>query len=103
MLVAAAALLPAAIVATFSSSFAWSALFAVLALGVLGTGIAFIWFTTLIGRVGPARAAVSIYIVPVVAIALGAVFNDERVHAAALLGTAMVLAGAYLTSRPKRA
>ena len=103
MLVAAAALLPAAIVGALSSSFAWSSLLAVLALGVLGTGIAFIWFTTLIGRVGPARAAVSIYVVPVVAIALGAAFNDERVHAAALLGTAMVLAGAYLTSRPKRA
>lgn len=103
MLVAAGALLPAAIVGALDSSFAWSSLLAVVALGVLGTGIAFIWFTTLIGRVGPARAAVSIYVVPVVAIALGAAFNDERVHAAALLGTAMVLAGAYLTSRPKRA
>jgi drug/metabolite transporter (DMT)-like permease len=35
-----------------------------------------------------------------VAVALGAAFNDERVHPAALLGTAMVLGGAYLTSRP---
>jgi len=103
MLVAAVALLPAAAVGALSSSFAWSSLLAVVALGVIGTGIAFIWFTTLIGRVGPARAAVAIYVVPVVAIALGAAFNDERVHAAALLGTAMVLAGAYLTSRPKRA
>ena len=40
--------------------------------------------------------------VPVVAVALGAAFNDERVHVAALLGTAMVLGGAYLTSRPQR-
>jgi drug/metabolite transporter (DMT)-like permease len=45
---------------------------------------------------------VAIYFVPVVAVALGAVFNDESVHAAALAGTAMVLGGAYLTTRPAR-
>jgi drug/metabolite transporter (DMT)-like permease len=102
MVVAAAALVPAALVGALDSSFGWGSLAAVVALGVLGTGLAFICFTTLIGRVGPARAAVSIYVVPVVAILLGAVFRDERVHAAALAGTAMVLAGAYLTSRPRR-
>jgi drug/metabolite transporter (DMT)-like permease len=99
MLVAAAALLPAAIVGASESSFGWSSLLAVAALGVLGTGVAFVWFSTLITRVGPARAAVSIYVVPVVAVALGALFNHERVHVAALFGTALVLAGAYLTSR----
>jgi drug/metabolite transporter (DMT)-like permease len=99
MLVAAVALLPAAVVGAVESSFGWSSLFAVIALGVLGTGVAFVWFSTLITRVGPARAAVSIYVVPVVAVALGALFNDERVHVAALFGTALVLAGAYLTSR----
>jgi drug/metabolite transporter (DMT)-like permease len=100
MLVAAAALLPAAIVGALGSSFSWSSLLAVVALGVLGTGVAFVWFSTLIARVGPSRAAVSIYVVPVVAVGLGALFNDERVHLAALLGTALVLAGAYMTSRP---
>jgi drug/metabolite transporter (DMT)-like permease len=102
MVVAAAALVPAAVVGAIDSSFGWSSLLAVIALGTLGTGVAFIWFTALIGRVGPARASVSIYVVPVVAVALGALFRDERVHVAALAGTAMVLAGAYLTSRPRR-
>lgn len=102
MVVAAAALVPAAIVGALDSSFGWSSLLAVIALGVLGTGVAFIWFTAMIGRLGPARASVSIYIVPVVAVALGALFRDERVHLAALAGTAMVLAGAFLTSRPLR-
>ena len=101
MVVAALALVPAAIVGVFYSSFGWSSLLAVIALGALGTGVAFIWFTDLIGRIGPARAALSIYIVPVVAVALGAMFRDERVHAAAIAGTAIVLAGAYLTSRPR--
>jgi drug/metabolite transporter (DMT)-like permease len=102
MVVAAAALVPAAIVGALDSSFGWSSLLAVIALGTLGTGVAFIWFTAMIGRLGPARASVSIYIVPVVAVALGALFRDERVHIAALAGTAMVLAGAFLTSRPLR-
>jgi drug/metabolite transporter (DMT)-like permease len=102
MVVAAAALVPAAIIGALDSSFGWSSLLAVIALGTLGTGVAFIWFTAMIGRLGPARASVSIYIVPVVAVALGALFRDERVHLAALAGTAMVLAGAFLTSRPLR-
>lgn len=102
MVVAAAALVPAAIVGALGSSFGWSSLLAVIALGTLGTGVAFIWFTAMIGRLGPARASVSIYVVPVVAVALGALFRDERVHVAALAGTAMVLAGAFLTSRPLR-
>jgi drug/metabolite transporter (DMT)-like permease len=102
LLVAAVALLPAAVVGAVESTFGWSSLLAVVALGALGTGVAFNWFSTLIPRVGPARAAVTIYLVPVVAVALGATLRDERVHAAALLGTAMVLVGAWLTSRPGR-
>ena len=73
-----------------------------LALGSLGTALAFYWFASLIGSVGATRGSVTIYFVPVVAIALGASLNGESVHGAALLGTALVLGGAYLTSRPKR-
>jgi drug/metabolite transporter (DMT)-like permease len=102
LVVAAVALLPAACLGALESSFGWSSLLAVVALGSLGTGLAFIWFTALLGRVGPARAAISIYFIPVVAVALGAIFLGERAHPAALLGTAMVLGGAYLTSRPAR-
>ena len=100
-LIAAALLLPAAVVGASSSEFAWSSLAAVLALGSLGTALAFYWFTTLVGRVGSTRGSVAIYVVPVVAIALGAALRDESIHVAALLGTALVLAGAWLTSRPK--
>ena len=73
------------------------------ALGSLSTALAFFWFTALIGRVGPTRAAIALYFVPIVAIVLGAALNDERIHVAALLGTALVLAGAYMTSRAKPA
>jgi drug/metabolite transporter (DMT)-like permease len=100
-LVAVVLVLPFAIVGATQSSFGWDSLLAAVALGSLGTGLAFFWFTTLIGRVGSTRGSVAIYLVPVVAILLGAALLDETIHAAALLGTALVLAGAYITSRPR--
>ncbi len=72
---------------------------AVAALGSFGTGLAFVAMTTLVGRVGATRGSVAIYFLPVVAIALGVIFRDETVAAISLLGTGLVLVGAYLTSR----
>jgi drug/metabolite transporter (DMT)-like permease len=100
-LVAVVLVLPAAVVGATESTFGWGSLLAVVALGALGTGLAFYWFTTLIGRVGSTRGSVAIYLVPVVAIMLGATLNDESVHVAAILGTVLVIAGAYITSRPR--
>ncbi len=40
-------------------------------LGVLGTGLAFVLMTTLVGRVGGPRGSIAIYFTPIVAIALG--------------------------------
>jgi drug/metabolite transporter (DMT)-like permease len=77
----------------------WGAALAMLPLGILGTGLAFALMTTLVGRVGGPRGAVATYFIPVVAIALGVAFLDERVAPAALVGTALVLGGAWLTSR----
>jgi drug/metabolite transporter (DMT)-like permease len=100
-LVAVVLVLPAAIAGVPSSDFDLPGLLAVAALGTLGTGVAFYWFASLLGSVGATRGSVAIYFVPIVAIALGVTLRDEPLHAAALLGTALVLAGAYLTSRPK--
>jgi drug/metabolite transporter (DMT)-like permease len=77
----------------------WGAALAMLPLGILGTGLAFALMTTLVGRVGGPRGAVATYFIPVVAITLGVAFLDERVAPAALVGTALVLGGAWLTSR----
>jgi drug/metabolite transporter (DMT)-like permease len=100
-LVAVVLMLPFAVVGATQSSFGWDSLLAVAALGSLGTALAFFWFTTLIGRVGSTRGSVAIYLVPLVAILLGAALLDESIHAAALVGTVLVLAGAYITSRPR--
>ncbi len=81
------------------STWSWSSALAMLPLGVLGTGLAFVLMTTLVGRVGGPRGAVAIYFAPIVAIVLGVTFLGEAVHPSALLGTALVLVGAWLTSR----
>lgn len=81
------------------SSLAWSSMLAVAALGAFGTGLAFVAFTTLAGRVGATRGSVAIYFVPVVAIVLGVLVRDESVAAISLFGAALVILGAYLTSR----
>jgi drug/metabolite transporter (DMT)-like permease len=81
------------------SDFAWSSLAAVVVLGLLGTGWAFVAMANLTGRVGAARGSVAIYVTPVVAIGLGVAFRDEAVAGLALVGMVLVLAGAWLTSR----
>lgn len=94
-------LVPAAIGAT-DSTFAWNSLLAIVPLGCLGTGLAFVWMTALAGRVGPSRGSVTIYFIPVVAIVLGTIFRNESIALMSLFGTALVLFGAYLTSRAER-
>ena len=102
-LVALVVLAPVGAVGAAGSEFAVSSLAAMVALGAVGTALAFVWFTTLIGRVGPMRGSLAVYFIPLVAIALGALLRDETVYLAALFGTVLVLAGAYLTSRGERA
>lgn len=72
---------------------------AIVPLGILSTGVACVMMTTLVGRVGGTRGSVPIYLVPLVAIALGVAVRGETVAPIAAMGTARVLAGAWLTSR----
>jgi drug/metabolite transporter (DMT)-like permease len=94
-------LVPGTIAAT-DSEFAWSSLLAIVPLGCLGTGLAFLAMSTLVGRVGASRGSVTIYFVPIVAIVLGVVVRNESIALISLIGTALVLLGAYLTSRAER-
>ena len=72
---------------------------AVLFLGVVGTGLAFVIMGTLVGRVGATRASMITYVIPVVALVLGVVFRDDVVAPLALVGVALVIGGAFLASR----
>lgn len=91
--------LPYALFDLRGSSFAWGPALAMLPLGILGTAVAFVLMATLVGRVGAPRGSVAIYFVPVVAIVLGVLVRGESVAPIALVGTGLVLIGAWLTSR----
>lgn len=76
-----------------------SSALALLALGTLGTGIAFVAMTTLVGRAGATRGAVATYFIPIVALVLGVSFRNETASVLSLLGITMILVGAWFTSR----
>lgn len=99
---AAVMTLPFAVSGVPQASFAWDSALAVAALGVFGTGIALAMMTTLAGRVGAARGSIAIYLVPIVAIFLGWALRGERIATLALAGTALVIVGAWITSRSQR-
>ncbi len=64
-----------------------------LALGVLGTGIAYLIFYRLIGEIGATASSTVTYLVPVVAVSLGVVVLGEVVGWNDFVGAAVVLLG----------
>lgn len=68
---------------------------AIIGLGVIGTGGAFLIYYYIIGRLGPVRAAGATYIAPVVAVSIGALIG-ERITGVELLALALILGGVVL-------
>jgi drug/metabolite transporter (DMT)-like permease len=97
--VALAVTLPAGAAGIPGSELDGRPLAAMLPLGLLGTGWAYVAFALLLGRAGASRGAVAIYFTPVVAIVLGVAVRGEHVAAVSVLGSALVIVGAWLTSR----
>ena len=69
-----------------------------MALGVVCTGVAFVLFFRLIGRIGPARAITVTYLIPVFGVLWGLLFLGEPVSVNMLGGCAVILAGTGLAS-----
>jgi drug/metabolite transporter (DMT)-like permease len=101
-IVAFVLMVPFGVAGLGDSSFAWRPLFAVLALGVLGTGVAYAFATTLGGRVGGTRASLITYLIPVVSIVVGRIFRGDRIAVLAGIGTVVVLVGAWIASRAEQ-
>jgi len=92
--------LPFAADGASSSDFAWSSVLAVGALGVVDTGIAFVVFGTLLERTGLIRAMIPTYFTPIVGLVLGTLFNDETIALVSVAGMLVVIASAWMTSKP---
>lgn len=78
---------------------AWGSL---VLLGAGGTGIAFLFFYTLIAELGPSRASVIAYIAPGFSVAYGVLLLDEPFRPAAVGGLALILAGSWLAIQGRR-
>jgi drug/metabolite transporter (DMT)-like permease len=71
---------------------------AIATLGILGTGIAFALFYSLIRSIGPAKTYVVTYIAPGFAVVYGTIFLDERISAATIAGLALIVGGSWLAA-----
>ncbi|MGW6056199.1 DMT family transporter [Streptomyces sp. NPDC055189] len=77
-------------------------LLAIVALGAVGTGFAFLIQYGLVSEVGPTTAQMVTYFVPVIATAAGVAVLGESLSWSTPVGAVIVLAGAALTqSRPR--
>lgn len=72
---------------------------ALVSVRVLGTGLAYVLNYRLIGDEGPTAASVTTYLLPVVAVALGALVVNEPVTVPMVAGMALVLSGVALVQR----
>ena len=78
--------------------FEWTLIYvgSLLYLVIFGSVIAFGSYLTLVGRIGPGRAAYATIVFPVVAILVSVLFEDYRLTPLALVAVALVVAGNWL-------
>lgn len=70
-----------------------------LALGALGTGIAYAVLGFAAGRLGPTRASATTFLIPPMALLLGVAVRGEHVHPVSVAGCFVCIAGAWLLRR----
>ena len=71
---------------------------AVVWLGLLGSGLAYIVFFRMLGRWGSTRSSLVAYLIPIWGIALGVLVLNETIDGRVLAGTALVIAGVALVN-----
>ncbi|MCX5121763.1 DMT family transporter [Micromonospora sp. NBC_00362] len=68
-----------------------------LALGVLGTGMAYVWNTAVVAGWGATNASTVTYLTPLIGVALGVVLLDERVSWNQPVGAVIVVLGIVIS------
>jgi drug/metabolite transporter (DMT)-like permease len=77
---------------------------AILALGAIGTGLAYVLNYRIIGDLGPTKASLVTYVIPVVAVVVGIVVLDEPFEWRLVVGGLLTVGGiaAVNAKRPAR-
>lgn len=73
-----------------------------LLLGSIGTGVAYILSFRIIADLGPTIASLCTYIIPVVALVVGAVVLDEQITVRVLVGGVITIGAVALVTRSRR-
>jgi drug/metabolite transporter (DMT)-like permease len=68
------------------------------ALGVLGTGLAFVFFYSLVASEGPAKASLVAYIAPCFSVVYGVTLLDERFTVATATGLVLIVGGSWIAA-----
>ena len=82
-----------------SNPVSMNAIWALIALGVFSTAIAFILFFIVVVEIGVARGSLTTYINTAVAVVLGIIILSEPITLGIIVGLPLVLFGSYLASR----
>jgi drug/metabolite transporter (DMT)-like permease len=75
---------------------------AVLALGVIGSAVAYVLYYYILDTLGATRGSSVTFVIPIVAVFLGSVLFAEPLTAGAIGGMAVILFGIFLTSLRRR-
>jgi drug/metabolite transporter (DMT)-like permease len=75
-----------------------SAIVAVIWLGILGSGVAYLCYFTILAHWGATRTSMVAYLLPVVGIALGAAVMQDPVTVNRIVGTGLIIAGIALVN-----
>jgi drug/metabolite transporter (DMT)-like permease len=75
------------------------AIVAILWLGVLGSGVAYLAFFRILSEAGAIRTSLVAYLLPVVGIALGTI-RGEAITLERVVGTALIIVGIALVNTP---
>ena len=98
MLIGGLLLLPFALYQLPDAVPGWEAILSVAALAVIGTTIAQLVYFHMLPRYGNPRISLVAYIMPVFAIAYGALFLDESITGGMVIGLGLILGGVALGS-----
>jgi drug/metabolite transporter (DMT)-like permease len=83
-------------------SVAPEATYSVIALGIFSTGIAFVFFFTLLDEIGPTRASMVTYWNTAIAVVLGILILSEPLTAGIAIGLPLVMLGSWLVNRRQK-
>jgi len=98
MLIASVVMLPVAIYEfPYGQSISVKAWVSVVCIGVFSTAIAFIFINELIKSIGPMRATSITLVIPIFAIIFGYILLGEALDMHAIIGSAVILIGTYLS------